>query len=153
MTQGNLATMETIHKRIRRLRESKGLSQQALGALIVSPGKPKGVSYQTVQLWEREDGTAPTRKNMPLLARALGVSEQLLLHGDPRKAIIDSMAETAESKLLEQLIRLYGELKPEFQARVLAEANFLHAVQYPHSSTANPNGKKHPKRKGEKVIA
>lgn len=71
-----LRAMETIHQRIRRLREAKELTQEELAALV-------GVSRQAVQKWESEgeDRTAPTRKREPALAAALGVTVTELIYG------------------------------------------------------------------------
>lgn len=67
--------METIHARIKRLREAKGLSKAALA-------KACGATYQAVQSWERGD-TAPKRARLAAVAIALGVSPQELDHGAP----------------------------------------------------------------------
>lgn len=67
--------METIHARIRRLREAKGLSKAALA-------KACGATYQAVQSWERGD-TAPKRARLSAVAIALGGSPQELDHGAP----------------------------------------------------------------------
>ncbi len=64
--------MESIHSRIKRLRIEKGLSQAELATAA-------GVTYQSVQEWEREDGTAPARKRIGLVAAALGVKPLTLI--------------------------------------------------------------------------
>jgi len=50
-------------------------SHQALADLLK-------VSWQTVQLWEKEGGTAPNRSRLPLVAKALNVSAEWLLSGN-----------------------------------------------------------------------
>lgn len=55
------------------------MSQEALAKLA-------GVKYQSVQEWEREDGTAPSRKRLSKVASALGVSISQLLSGDDGSA-------------------------------------------------------------------
>lgn len=45
-------------------------------------GKIVGVSWQTVQQWESEDGTAPNRNRQPKVAEALEVSVPYLVTGD-----------------------------------------------------------------------
>ena len=66
----------SIHSRIKERRLELGLSSHsALAALV-------GVSWQTVQLWEKEGGTAPNRSRLPVVAKALGVSPEWLLSGD-----------------------------------------------------------------------
>lgn len=67
--------VESIHQRIKRLREARGLSQEALANLA-------GVKYQSVQEWEQEDGTAPSRKRQAAVADALGVSVSELMTGN-----------------------------------------------------------------------
>lgn len=77
--------METIHQRIKRLRQDKGMSMQALAAAA-------GVSsWQTVQQWEGggEKPTAPSRKRQEAVARALGVSVEELMHGTPGRSDLD----------------------------------------------------------------
>lgn len=79
MTQENLANTilaMNIHRRIRELREAKGLSMQALAKLV-------GVrAWQTIQQWEKEDGTAPKRDRLAAVAEALGTTQEYLLFGD-----------------------------------------------------------------------
>lgn len=68
--------MTTIHQRIRERRLALGLkSHQALASIV-------GVSWQTVQLWEKEGGTAPNRSRVAAVAAALQVSTSWLLHGE-----------------------------------------------------------------------
>lgn len=65
---------ETIHQRIRRLRERKGMSMQELA-------RESGLkSWQAVQQWENGE-TAPNRKRIAEVANALGVTEHELLFG------------------------------------------------------------------------
>jgi len=66
----------SIHSRIKERRLALGLkSHQALADLV-------GVSWQTVQLWEKEGGTAPNRNRIDKVAAALQVTTKWLLHGD-----------------------------------------------------------------------
>jgi len=67
--------METIGQRIKRLREEKGLSMQALAKLV------KVKSWQTIQQWEN-GSTTPRRSREEPLAQALGISvAELVGHG------------------------------------------------------------------------
>lgn len=50
-------------------------SHQALASRV-------GVSWQTVQLWEKEGGTAPNRNRMPAVAAALETTPEWLINGD-----------------------------------------------------------------------
>lgn len=65
--------METIHQRLKRLREAKGLSMSALARTLT-------IKYQAVQAWEK-GRSAPTRKLLPLVADALGVTPQEIVGG------------------------------------------------------------------------
>lgn len=65
----------TIHDRIKERRLAMGLgSHRALADLV-------GVSWQTVQLWEKEGGTAPNRSRIEKVAQVLGVTPEWLQHG------------------------------------------------------------------------
>lgn len=65
----------SINRRIKERRLAMGFSShQALADAI-------GVSWQTVQQWEKEDGTAPNRSRIDSVAKALGVSAEWLRSG------------------------------------------------------------------------
>lgn len=64
---------ENINQRIRRLRIARGYSQQQLANAV-------GVSDASVSKWESEQ-SEPKSKFIPLLARALLVTSEHLLHG------------------------------------------------------------------------
>ena len=66
--------MINIHQRIKELRCAKQMSMETLGGLV-------GVSWQTVQQWEREGGTAPKRSRLPKVAEVLGTSVEFLTSG------------------------------------------------------------------------
>lgn len=117
--------MESIHKRIRRLREAKGLSQQALAKL-------SGVAYQSVQEWEREGGTAPSRKRQQAVANALGVGVSELVLGtsalkEPTPTYDkDAVARDAREEILLYLYRGLFSLQQErliIRLRALFHAN------------------------------
>ena len=67
----------TIHQRIKERRLALGMkSHQALAERV-------GVKWQTVQLWEKEEGgTAPNRNRMPAVAAALETTAEWLIFGD-----------------------------------------------------------------------
>ena len=67
--------METIHTRIKKRREELGLSMKDL-ALIVGVS-----SWQTIQQWEKENGTAPKRARLLAVAHALKVAPGYLAYG------------------------------------------------------------------------
>lgn len=66
----------SINKRIKERRLALGLaSHKALAELV-------GVTWQTVQQWEKEGGTAPNRSRIDAVAAALGVSAEWLRTGN-----------------------------------------------------------------------
>lgn len=69
--------MSTIHERIARRRAELGLSYEALGEQL-------GVSWQTVQQWEKE--TAPKRTRLSDVAKALQTTPEFLLLGTEEKS-------------------------------------------------------------------
>lgn len=110
--QARLVVVESIHQRIKRLREAKKLSQEALADLA-------GVKYQSVQEWERKDGTAPTRKRQAKVAAALGVTVHELMTGsEPAQFAILSPKE----ELLLEMFRIFT---PEQQREQL---NYVRAL-------------------------
>lgn len=85
--QANLAGMESIHSRIKRLRLNNGLSLPTFAKLV-------GVEWQSAQQWEKEvGGTAPSRKRQAKVAEILGVTVQELMHGTPGKAAAGELAD------------------------------------------------------------
>ncbi|WP_287497964.1 XRE family transcriptional regulator [Pandoraea sp. CB10b_02] len=77
MTQGrlvfNLARMNSIHARIKALREKLSISMETLASTV-------GVSWQTVQQWENGK-TAPQRKRLQAVADALHTTVDFLMTG------------------------------------------------------------------------
>lgn len=82
LIQDSLVAMESIHQRIRRLRQAARLSQEALAKLV-------GIRYQSVQEWEREGGTAPARKRQRAVADVFGVSVSELMYGERPLSVSD----------------------------------------------------------------
>lgn len=124
LLQASLVGVESIHKRIRRLREAKGLSQEQLAAAV-------GVKYQSVQEWEREHGTAPSRKRQPAVAKALGVTVPELVAGVSGKSELpshhpDAVARDGREEILLHLYRGLFSLQQESliaSLRALFQAN------------------------------
>lgn len=83
----------SIHARIRERRLALGMtSHQALAEKIP-------VSWQTVQLWEKEDdegGTAPNRNRIGRVAEVLETTPEYLLYGDEDKKTAASMKVAAK---------------------------------------------------------
>lgn len=71
--------MNDIHARIKRLRIDSGLSMEALAKAV-------GVTWQTIQQWERN--TAPKRTRLDSVANALGTSVEYLMTGRARSGNI-----------------------------------------------------------------
>lgn len=65
----------SIHTRIKQRRIDCGFSSHEAFAKAV------GVSWQTVQQWEKEGGTAPNRGRMEKVAKALETTPEWLLYG------------------------------------------------------------------------
>lgn len=75
----------SIHRRIKERRQALGLSMENLAGKV-------GRSWQSVQLWEKEDedgGTAPTRTLLPKVAEVLLVTSEWLLTGKSGALISD----------------------------------------------------------------
>ena len=67
----------TIHRRIKERREALGLS-------LVQVAEELGVTWQAVQQWEEEGGTAPRRTRMEQVAKVLQTTVEYLQTGrDP----------------------------------------------------------------------
>lgn len=126
LLQASLADVESIHKRIRRLREAKSLSQEALAALV-------GVKYQSVQEWEREGGTAPNRSRQLKVAKALGVTVPELMLGAPVSGA------RAISTREELLLEMFNSFTPEQQREQL---NYMRALYSANRITEPFVGKK-----------
>lgn len=66
--------MGDIHSRIKKLREQREISMEALA-------KGLGVSWQTVQQWEKPGGTAPKRTRLEKVAALLNTTTMYLITG------------------------------------------------------------------------
>jgi transcriptional regulator with XRE-family HTH domain len=96
--------METIHQRIKRLREAKGMSKAALARAVKQ-------TYQNVQHWEKGP-TAPARKVLQEVALALGVTPQELLYGAPAPV----KARPGGDPRVEEMTRLFEMLTTDEKA-------------------------------------
>jgi len=72
--------MGDIHSRIKKLRERREISMEALA-------KGLGVSWQTVQQWEKPGGTAPKRTRLEKVAELLNTTTTYLItgHDEPKQ--------------------------------------------------------------------
>lgn len=64
----------SIHKRIKQRRETLGLTMEEVATAL-------GVKWQTIQQWEKADGTAPKRTRLEQVAIALLTTPEYLLYG------------------------------------------------------------------------
>jgi transcriptional regulator with XRE-family HTH domain len=107
MGKGRLSD-ESTGQRMRRLRQSKGLSQEALGDRV-------GLSQRMVAYYEIQGGV-PSADLLRKLADALGVSTDLLLGRAPESH--KAAPPTSNLRLLKRLMRV-EELPPHERKVVL----------------------------------
>lgn len=81
-----------IHTRIKQRRQDLGYASHQAFAQEV------GVSWQTVQQWEKEGGTAPNRSRIGRVAKALKTTPEWLLYGGNSSERVES--QTAERQQL-----------------------------------------------------
>lgn len=84
--------MTTIHEAIRLHRLRKKLSQQELAEAVSRlEGRIPPLSYQAVQKWEDAgpNGTAPSRKRLPFVAQALGITVGELTNPKDQSEVTD----------------------------------------------------------------
>lgn len=102
--------MNTIHTRIKQRREALGITMKGLADLV-------GVSaWQTVQQWEREDGTAPKRDRLAAVADALRTTPEELLFGSEAPGHVAVEIENIDAKLSAEALRVaraFDRLKSE----------------------------------------
>lgn len=80
----------SIHTRIKQKRLECGFSShQALAHEV-------GVSWQTVQLWEKEGGTAPNRNRIKKVAEVLGTTPEWLMNGSGEETAPSAAAARSE---------------------------------------------------------
>lgn len=70
----------SIHQKIRAGRSKLGMTEQQFADAV-------GVTRGAVQQWEKEGGTAPTRKNQPKVAELLGITVAELMEIDDQKTV------------------------------------------------------------------
>lgn len=130
-----ITVMETIHARIRRLREAKGLSKAALA-------KASGATYQAVQSWERGD-TAPKRARLSAVAAALGVSPHELALGAPIASQTPVNADCRLAQISSFWEWLTDHQRSEIVSEIksMAEANKAIARQFGGKVSIAPNAR------------
>ena len=105
----------TVGLRLRTLRKSKGMSQEALGRAL-------GITFQQIQKYER--GTNRISASMLVKsARALGVSPNTLLpdEGDPTPRSPAVLTLLAQMRGVEELVETYARIKSSRLRRALLQ--------------------------------
>lgn len=112
----------TIGKRIKQLRQSKGLTMDALGEMFISAEKPEGLTKQTVSAWEA-DRNQLTAQQIQRICEIFDISADYLLFG--------KQAATKQGWPFTVSFRLYAEMEEGEQRRLnnLVEST----VNYWHS--------------------
>jgi DNA-binding XRE family transcriptional regulator len=78
----------SIHTRIKKRRIALFSSQEAFAQELRTAYDVK-VTWQTIQQWEKEGGTAPNRSRMPAVVAALKTTAEWLLHGTGAEIVDD----------------------------------------------------------------
>lgn len=131
----------SINQRIRDRRLALGLSShKALAELV-------GVSWQTVQLWEKEGGTAPNRSRIEKVAEVLGVTTSWLQTGDestqagqrrpPKTEVTRAKAPGWMDAEAYRLLELYFSLNERKRGDVF---RYIEGLQSEASAAAGSNG-------------
>lgn len=82
--------MASVHRLIKSAREAKGWSMQHLASEVSkAEALATPLTWQTVQQWEKEGGTAPRRKRMETVAKLLGLDVVSMLGGESAATPID----------------------------------------------------------------
>lgn len=119
-----------IHQRIKQRRQDLGYASHLAFAQAV------GVSWQTVQQWEKEGGTAPNRSRIGKVAAALETTPEWLLYGTQSErneaptAANDSLRTTPPAPPwmapdAYRLLTLYYEADDRDRAQILQTAELL----------------------------
>lgn len=108
------------------------LSQVNLGkAMAQAIGRSDPYSAEAVRRYEKELDS-PGKEARRALAKVFGKTEQYIEFGQSSEA-----PENADP-LLQQLLRLYGDLSADGRHAVLGYANLQHNKEHPGASPANP---------------
>lgn len=135
-SQGNLAGMahdDTIHSRIKAHIARLGWSlnetaQQIRDIEEKLTGRPSRLSYQAVQQWLKEGGTAPKRARLEATAKAFGTTVPELVAGVSDKSSDLKVVQPAFSLGLSRTKRisaLLGKLHAEERDRFFSAVDFL----------------------------
>lgn len=85
------------------MREGAGLTQAELAARVSALEQlARPLSWQAVQQWEQEDGTAPKRKRLQFVAEALGTTVERLVAG-VEEPLPSATLSQEDHQLLQQL--------------------------------------------------
>ena len=114
----------SIHSRIKQKRIECGFtSHQALA-------KEVGVAWQTVQLREKEEGTAPSRSRINQVATVLKTTPEWLLYGitDDRRSAVPMVPREREGLTLQWVSEDEAALLSEYREKTGAGKNSLLVV-------------------------
>lgn len=124
----------SIHARIKHRRLALGIgSHRALADMV-------GVSWQTVQLWEKEGGTAPNRNRIAKVAAALETTTEWLQGGNSAfKNEDESLQENVDVSIdpanslgdidgVVELLRLYAMASATGKALIIKSARAAAAI-------------------------
>jgi len=102
----------SVHQRIKRGREALKLNQQQFADRL-------GLARGTVQQWENEGGTAPSRKHQPKVAELLGMTVAELM--DPSESAAERSARPEDlSAAAYELAKLFDMLPIDRIKRTMA---------------------------------
>lgn len=102
----------SIHAKIRAARLRMGMNEQQFGDAV-------GVTRGAVQQWEKEDGTAPSRKHQPVVARLMGVTVAELMGGGPPAPAKPESDDGELSYLATDLGKMLDEIADEKERRIM----------------------------------
>ena len=109
----------TIHQTIKAARLAKGWSMEELAEKVsIAEGLAKPLAWQTVQQWEKEGGTAPSRKRIGTVLRVLDIAPATVPGGEL----------AAQALGLNQSLRSQSQGVPELTLAQALEV-FLDAVE------------------------
>lgn len=132
-----------IGQRLKRMRKSAGLTQNAVGAAFSSPEKPEGLGKQAISHWENNVNQL-TVPQVVTLCGLYGVSADEILLGTKPNLTFNEL-----NGLEGQLVTLYRQLNEGKQGDLLEVINQLVNDEHPGERTINnpyPHDKR-PKRR------
>lgn len=102
-----------------------------MGLSLPTFGKLVGVSWQSCQEWERESGTAPSRKRQPKVALVLGVTVDELMHGSSVRAAATEMEKLLNGLTQEQRDKVLAEIRAQVEANKAITKELAGPLKHP----------------------